>query len=188
MGDRLPAYRDQAVTVYAGDVREVLASLHDASVDCCVTSPPYWGLRDYGIPAQVWDGDRACRHGWDATGHCRTCGAWLGHLGLEPSPDLFVQHMIDVLRGVLDGEGPGDQPILNREVLETFALLSRIARGPGRLVAQRGRDAPHSTAPGRRRLNATPPGYDRLRALPHECGPHNSASCRQFGTAGTARN
>ena len=62
--------------------------------------------------------------------------------------------LIDVLRGVLDGEGPGDQPILNREVLETFALLSRIARGPGRLVAQRGRDAPHSTAPGRRRLRA----------------------------------
>src|SRR5207248_7317353 len=50
MGDRLPIYRDQAVTVYAGDVREVLASLPDASIDSCVTSPPYWGLRDYGIP------------------------------------------------------------------------------------------------------------------------------------------
>jgi DNA modification methylase len=132
MADRLPAYRDQAVTVYAGDVRAVLASLPDASVDCCVTSPPYWGLRDYGIPPQVWGGDPGCQHRWgdreSSCAHrgnrpqvpqtkwqsnttypeksrtsattCRRCDAWLGHLGLEPSPDLFVQHMVEVLREV----------------------------------------------------------------------------------------
>jgi len=34
---------------HRGDCREVLATLPDASVHCCVTSPPYWGLRDYSI-------------------------------------------------------------------------------------------------------------------------------------------
>jgi len=36
-----------------GDVRERLAELPDASVQCCVTSPPYWGLRDYGVAGQL---------------------------------------------------------------------------------------------------------------------------------------
>src|SRR5690349_15670473 len=36
-----------------GDVSEVLPRLPDASVQCVVTSPPYWGLRDYGIRGQV---------------------------------------------------------------------------------------------------------------------------------------
>lgn len=36
-----------------GDVLEQLALLPDDSVDCCVTSPPYWGLRDYGVAGQI---------------------------------------------------------------------------------------------------------------------------------------
>jgi site-specific DNA-methyltransferase (adenine-specific) len=36
-----------------GDVREVLPRLPDESVQCVVTSPPYWGLRDYGIHGQI---------------------------------------------------------------------------------------------------------------------------------------
>ena len=36
------------MTLYQGDVREVLALSPDESVHCVVTSPPYWGLRDYG--------------------------------------------------------------------------------------------------------------------------------------------
>ena len=39
---------DPDLTLYQGDVREVLRSLPDESVHCVVTSPPYWGLRDYG--------------------------------------------------------------------------------------------------------------------------------------------
>ena len=45
-------YQDDAVTLHHGDALEVLHSLPDASVDCCVTSPPYFGLRDYGEPGQ----------------------------------------------------------------------------------------------------------------------------------------
>ena len=94
--DRLPAHRDAAVTVYLGDAREVLSGLPTASVDCCVTSPPYWGLRDYGLEPQLWECDPECRHRWDrpdgdpAAGgrFCLDCNGWLGHLGLEPSPEL----------------------------------------------------------------------------------------------------
>jgi DNA modification methylase len=59
--------------ILLGDVRETLASLPDASVQCCVTSPPYWGLRDYGHD---------------------------GQLGLEPTPDAYVANMVQVFREV----------------------------------------------------------------------------------------
>jgi len=59
--------------ILQGDVREQLASLPDGSVHCCVTSPPYWALRDYGVG---------------------------GQLGLEATPELFVAAMVDVFREV----------------------------------------------------------------------------------------
>lgn len=40
-------YQDDAVTLHSGKAVEVLRSLPDQSVDCCVTSPPYYGLRSY---------------------------------------------------------------------------------------------------------------------------------------------
>lgn len=48
-------------TVRQGDCRELLATLHAESVHCCVTSPPYWGLRDYGT-AKWEGGDPECDH------------------------------------------------------------------------------------------------------------------------------
>lgn len=49
-----PYYADESVTLLHGDAREILTGLPNASVDCIVTSPPYWGLRDYGgEPGQV---------------------------------------------------------------------------------------------------------------------------------------
>lgn len=47
-----PYYEDDAVTLWHGDSLEVLRELPDQSVDCCVTSPPYFGLRDYGEEGQ----------------------------------------------------------------------------------------------------------------------------------------
>jgi DNA modification methylase len=67
--------------IMAGDVREVLATLPDQSVQCCVTSPPYWGLRDYGVGGQI---------------------------GLESSPDAYVAEMVRVfaeVRRVLRDDG-----------------------------------------------------------------------------------
>ena len=31
---------------------------------CVITSPPYWGLRDYGLEPIIWDGDKDCEHAW----------------------------------------------------------------------------------------------------------------------------
>lgn len=47
-----PYYRDEQVTLLLGDAANILRTLPDASVDCIVTSPPYYGLRDYGTPGQ----------------------------------------------------------------------------------------------------------------------------------------
>ncbi len=64
--------------------------LEDESVHCVVTSPPYWGLRDYGLAAGTFEAaSRMC-----------SCGAWLGTLGLEPTPDLYVEHIVEVFREV----------------------------------------------------------------------------------------
>lgn len=47
-----PYYSDESVTLFHGDSLAVLRELPDQSVDCCVTSPPYFGLRDYGTEGQ----------------------------------------------------------------------------------------------------------------------------------------
>jgi len=143
--------------ILEGEVREMLRTLPDESVDCVVTSPPYWGLRDYKLVPQVWKrqgtGNReqgpgtnpanpansadsanaaVCAHEWGApiplettsgldrmpanqTGgtkdylssrgascgaFCLRCGAWLGSLGLEPTPQLYVEHIVEIFREV----------------------------------------------------------------------------------------
>jgi DNA modification methylase len=67
--------------VLTGDCREVLRTLPAESVQCCVTSPPYWGLRDYGTPPLDW-------------------GDWTGSLGLEPTPEQYVLHLVETMRAV----------------------------------------------------------------------------------------
>lgn len=68
-----PHFSDDSLAVYIGDCREVMAALPAGSVHCVVTSPPYWGLRDYGET---------------------------GQLGLEPTPEEYVANMVEVFRGV----------------------------------------------------------------------------------------
>lgn len=46
------------------DCRDGLRQLPAGSVHCCITSPPYWGLRDYGLQPTVWGGDLNCEHRW----------------------------------------------------------------------------------------------------------------------------
>ena len=100
------------------------------SVHCVVTSPPYYGLRDYGLPSQVWGGEPDCNHEFGPTIHgggssgsldgstlqgtpaaeerrqrweshvCCDCGAWSGSLGLEPSVEMYVEHLVEVFREV----------------------------------------------------------------------------------------
>ena len=61
------------ITILTGDNRTVLQSLQAESIQCCVTSPPYWGLRDYDHPAQI---------------------------GAEPSPEQYVENLLEVFREV----------------------------------------------------------------------------------------
>jgi DNA modification methylase len=99
-----------------------------------VTSPPYFGLRQYPIEPSLWGGDPGCEHvfeeqqvttqshGPDAaaktgltggtatqaatrfkastSSYCQRCGCWRGQLGLEPTVDLYVAHLVEVMREV----------------------------------------------------------------------------------------
>ncbi len=62
-----------SVKIYVGDALECLKKLPDNSVDCCITSPPYWGLRDYGVG---------------------------GQLGLEKTPEEHIAALVKVFREV----------------------------------------------------------------------------------------
>lgn len=60
-----PYYQEPLATLYNGQVMNVLQCLPADSVQCVVTSPPYWGLRKYdGSQDCVWDGNKDCEHEW----------------------------------------------------------------------------------------------------------------------------
>lgn len=59
--------------IHQGDCREVLATLPERHFHCCVTSPPYFGLRDYGVDGQI---------------------------GREATPDEYVDGLLAVFAGV----------------------------------------------------------------------------------------
>ncbi|MGC9086935.1 MAG: DNA-methyltransferase [Thermoproteota archaeon] len=83
--------------VICGNALEVLKTFPDEVVDCIITSPPYYGKRKYGKDAElIWDGDKNCEHEWNEQNFCKKCGAWRGELGLEPSPSLYVQHLLQI--------------------------------------------------------------------------------------------
>lgn len=113
--------------VINGDSRKILQNLADKSVHMMVTSPPYYGLRKYGTPPQTWGGDPNCQHlfedvhppGYrgsdtnpgplqhegnknredDLTSQtCSKCGAWCGELGLEPTPEMYIEHLTEIFR------------------------------------------------------------------------------------------
>jgi DNA modification methylase len=60
-------------TIHTGNCTEILKTLETGSINTCVTSPPYFGLRDYGVEGQI---------------------------GLEPAPDAFVAELVAVFREV----------------------------------------------------------------------------------------
>lgn len=62
-----------SATIMVGDVRAILPTLDAGSVRCCVTSPPYWRLRDYGVSGQI---------------------------GMEPTPEAYITQLVAVFRAV----------------------------------------------------------------------------------------
>lgn len=53
--------------LYTGNALDVLKTLPENSIHCCITSPPYWGIRDYSIEPSLWDGDSTCKHEWNVS-------------------------------------------------------------------------------------------------------------------------
>jgi DNA modification methylase len=51
--------------IFVGNCLELLKQYPDESIDCLVTSPPYYKKRAYGTNYQVWDNDPNCEHGWE---------------------------------------------------------------------------------------------------------------------------
>ena len=49
-------------TIHCIDALNGLKKLRDESVNCVMTSPPYWAMRDYGLPPLIWDGNENCSH------------------------------------------------------------------------------------------------------------------------------
>jgi len=149
--------------IICGNALIELKKIPDESIDCIITSPPYWGLRDYGEDTRIiWDGDKNCEHqfeienpenllkeyqgDWDRPSRkeykkvgedtkclvcgknfkgklgqkfcstkclntlsneqrekllskkqfCQKCGAWYGQLGLEPTFDLYIEHLLQI--------------------------------------------------------------------------------------------
>lgn len=112
--------------VIVGDCLEMLKTLPDESVNCCITSPPYYGLRDYGTGTWV-GGDPNCNHYRSTkysentiTGHkammdvgeavgdaiyksvCPKCGAVRvdKQIGLEETPEMYIAKLVDVFHEV----------------------------------------------------------------------------------------
>jgi len=106
--------------IYKGDALEVLRTFPEKSIDCVVTSPPYWALRDYGDTVRsIFGGNPDCNHTWgdslggikhpvdtlcgacrevdiDCGQTCTKCGAWRGQLGAEPDFNDYVKHLCDI--------------------------------------------------------------------------------------------
>jgi len=113
------------ITLLQGNCLDKIQELDDNSIDCVVTSPPYWGLRDYGT-AQWQGGDLNCSHayGRNTRGgltqfqknnkgsfgdeaiksgqHCKLCGAKRidEQFGLEPTYQEHIQNIVEIFRAM----------------------------------------------------------------------------------------
>ena len=190
-----------------GHVIDRLREMPDGSVQCVVTSPPYFGLRDYGLEPVIWEPVQyspmpgmpvmavpghanpqayaTCEHDWgewseshdvrekpisgktrttdrsygDASRRfdgnhqkhshgrfCRICGAWRGCLGLEPSPELYIGHLVQVfreLRRVLREDGT-----LWLNLGDSYASGNMATRDTDKKLSARGMDLRPSDPPG----------------------------------------
>jgi len=146
----LPYWKYDGAELHQGHVLNKLGGMDAGSVHCVVTSPPYWGLRDYGLPPLEWPAvsyapmaglpeieipgcDPECEHVWGEEQtlqrrgpqgdkstlggrtpvdgedrqaevtqgqYCQLCGGWRGCLGLEPTVEMFVGHIVLVARAL----------------------------------------------------------------------------------------
>ena len=165
--------------IHASALRSGLPS---RSVHTCITSPPFWGHRDYATDPEVWGGDPACNHVWDDVSYirkgstngradagstlrgagsgkvltpglandlgawkdrrtvpnakCLRCGAFSCELGQEPTPDMYVEHLVQVFREVK--RVLRDDGVLWVNLGDTYCTETRGAGGAGKQHSNRG--------------------------------------------------
>ena len=112
-------------TLRHADAREI--PLPDASVHCVVTSPPYWGLRDYGL--LEWEGgDAECHHAFGRVGSARADGvvneskAVRNRDGSSPAPTECQCGALQVAAGI------GLEPTLGEWVANIVAVMREVRR------------------------------------------------------------
>lgn len=116
--------------ILQGHVLDVIDQIEDGSVSMVMTSPPYWGLRNYGDHRVLWGGDNSCKHEWveyvvkgisggtkspkvkvkgeenfqitkdGMVGECIKCGAMCCELGREPLPEIYIDHLCDIFDAI----------------------------------------------------------------------------------------
>lgn len=115
-------------SVLIGHVLDALKKIPDESIDEVCTSPPYYGVRDYGTKLVIFDEDPNCEHEWkienskninlqagnpefqrpwrdEATNteknefaYCKKCLCWEGQLGHEKTPKEFIRHLVQIFK------------------------------------------------------------------------------------------
>jgi DNA modification methylase len=115
------------VTIICGDARTELKNIAPGTINCCVTSPPYFGLRDYGVAGQI---------------------------GLEQTPEAYVAEMVEVFRGVREAlreDGTlwlnlGDSYAANR-TYQVPSTKGGPKHSPGQAVGGSGSKVPEGLKP-----------------------------------------
>lgn len=129
-------------TIYHGHVVDTLKNLKPKSFHTVITSPPYWGLRNYELPPQIWpsDDNRDCDHKWH-----KNLSNKITHYGKKMSGNSFanpnrsrkVKHLGDTClkcgswRGSLGNEPTTDLYVFN--IVQIFHEIKRVLRDDGTL-------------------------------------------------------
>jgi len=156
-----PYYTDDGVTLHHGDALTVLASMPDQSVDCIVTSPPYLGLRDYGVTGTDWPAvTYPPMHGLPVVDvPAMTCP--LGH---EPTIESFVGHLVLIFeqaRRVLADDGT-----LWLNLGDSYARQGGAGRGGGSMLQGRKHGHAQEATTNRRRKPGITLPEKNLRGVP----------------------
>ena len=134
-----PHLEDRGVTLYHGDCLEVLGRLPDCSVDMAATSPPFYGLRNYGVSGQI---------------------------GLEETLDEYISRLVAVfaeVRRVLRDEG-----VCWVEIGDAYAATSKGTGGTGKSTLGEASGGHAISDEGRQRSQETQQYEPRRYALPED--------------------
>jgi DNA modification methylase len=110
-----PPFQGNAAEVYEGDAFDLMGKLPAESVDLIITSPPYWGLRTYGL-----DHNEDILQEWVAEGGSKEVAPpydWYrlhgGCLGLEPLPEWYVSNLVEIFQRGAAALKPGGSVWVN---------------------------------------------------------------------------